>query len=348
MRAFHKSAVVVGAAVALLLASSGNKPGLLAQEGASRPGLAWPSPPAPAAIRFLSVLPRPGGESGNGSLFRSLGRVVSSKPAERMVRPLGVAAHQGLVYVADPGSHALLIYDIERNSVHRIAKAGNDALESPVGVAIGGENVYLADSSLKKVSVYDRHGRFLRTFTDEAFARPTGLAFNEKLGRLYVADTAAHQVLVFNANGKLERRVGQRGTAAGEFNYPAHLWSGADDSLLVVDSLNYRVQVLSNQGNVESLFGRLGDTSGEFASPKGIAADSQGHVYVVDSLFGCIQIFNRKGELLLTFGENGTGPGQFWLPAGIFIDDKDRIYVADSYNQRVQVFEFLGEPGEER
>jgi DNA-binding beta-propeller fold protein YncE len=347
MRAFYKSVVVIGSTIALL-GSGGSRPELYAQESASRLTLVWPSPPAPAAIRFVSVLPRPGAEPGHGSLFRSLSRVVVNKPAEGMVRPLGVAAHGGLLYVADPGSHAMWIFDIDRNSIHRIAKAGNDALESPVAVAVSGENVYLSDSSLKKVSVYDRHGRFIRTFTDQAFERPTGLAFDEKSRRLYVADTSAHQVLVFQSDGKLERRVGQRGNEAGEFNYPTHLWFGADGSLFVVDSLNYRVQILGNQGALESMFGHLGDSSGEFASPKGIAADSRGHLYVVDSLFGCVQIFNRQGELLLTFGENGTGPGQFWLPAGIFIDERDRIYVADSYNQRVQVFEFLGEPGEGR
>jgi DNA-binding beta-propeller fold protein YncE len=348
MRACCKSVVVIGSAMALLFPTAGSKPGLYAQESASRPALVWPGAPASAVIRFVSVLPRPGAVAGRGSFFRSLGRVVSSKVDEGMVRPLGVAARQGLLYVADPGSHALWIYDLERNSVHRIVKAGSDSLESPVGVAVGRENVYVADSSLKKVSVYDRHGRFIRNFTEETFQRPTGLTFDEMSGRLYVADTAAHQVLVFSADGRLNRRLGQRGTEAGEFNYPAHLWSGADGSLFVVDSLNYRVQILKREGQAESVFGRLGDSSGEFAAPKGIATDSHGHLYVVDSLFGCVQIFNRKGELLLTFGENGSGPGQFWLPAGIFIDEKDRIYVADSYNQRVQVFEFLGEPGEER
>jgi DNA-binding beta-propeller fold protein YncE len=351
MTNWNRSALVMASALGLLCAFGGTNP-LLAQRRSAgtteATALAWPAPPAPAAVRFVETLPRTD-DSGHGSFLRTLGRVFSlSRKPEGIVRPLGIAAHDGVLYVADPGSHALLIYDMKHNRFRRIDKAGKENLASPVGVAAGGDQIYVSDSALKKVFVYDKRGRFLRVFTEEPLERPTGLAFDQRSGRLYVADTIAHQVLVFSTRGKLENRLGRRGTAAGEFNYPTHLWLDRTASLFVIDSLNYRVQIFRNDGSVETAFGHQGDSSGTFASPKGIALDSQGHLYVVDALFDSVQIFNRQGGLLLTFGERGTRPGQFWLPSGIFIDDQDRIYVADSQNQRVQVFEFLGEPGNVR
>lgn len=307
--------------------------------------LVWPGPPAHAAIRFLKSVPDPDGSTGRRRpFFQRLGRAFFSKSDEGMVRPLGLVAKNGILYVADPGGHALLVFDVQQNSLQRITKAGSELLVSPVDVALGNDRVFLSDSSLKRILVYDRKGRFLKIFAERDLERPTGLAFDEKSGKLYVTDTAKHQVRIYGPDGKLEKTFGRRGTREGEFNYPTHLSLGADGVLFVVDSLNYRVQTFRPDGVFVAEFGHHGDGSGDFASPKGLATDSRGHVYVVDALFDAVQVFDRHGQLLLSFGERGTAPGQFWLPAGVFIDEKDRIYVADSYNQRVQIFEFMGEP----
>jgi DNA-binding beta-propeller fold protein YncE len=335
-------------AIAGLCVAAGLKTGAQAVPSETRPDqqetLVWPAPPAAPAIRFVATLPRLDAKSGGGSFFTALGRIVASGPKAAMARPLGVAASRGVLYLTDPGGHALFVYDIGKNSVQKISRAGNDNLESPIGVIGGAERIFVSDSALRKIFVYDLRGRFLKTFTDHELARPTGLAFDEKSRKLYVADTAAHQVLVFGDDGVLQKAWGSRGSGPGQFNYPTHLWLDRDGSLLVVDSMNYRVQIFRSDGGFAGEFGHQGDASGEFASPKGVAADSDGHVYLVDALFDSVQIFNRHGELLLTFGERGAGPGQFWLPAGIFVDEKNRIYVADSYNQRIQMFEFLGVP----
>ena len=302
----------------------------------------WPNPPALATIRFVTSLPNSADSSNRKPFFQRLGKSLFAKAPEGMTRPLGLVASEGILYVADPGGHALLIFDLGRQSFQKITKADSELLESPVGVAVGKDRVYVSDSSLKRIFIYDRHGRFLRTYADRDLDRPTGLALDERSGRLYVADTATHQVRIYGQNEKLEKTFGTRGMGEGEFNYPTHLSLDGEGHLLVVDSLNYRIQIFQPDGTFLAQFGHHGDSSGDFASPKGIAADSRGHLYVVDALFDTVQIFDRQGELLLNFGERGVGPGQFWLPAGIFIDNQDRIYVADSYNQRIQVFEFLG------
>jgi DNA-binding beta-propeller fold protein YncE len=337
----------VSAGLGVTLRPEGIEPASGAPAAASGP--VWPAPPARPSIRFSeTVLSREHPAERRGSLLRRLGRVLFTKTPDAVVRPIGVVAKNGILYVTDPGSHALVVSDLAQGSVQQITRAGGDSLVSPVGVAVGADRVFVSDSSRQRIYTYDRKGRFLRTFAASGLVRPTGLAVEEATGRLYVADTGAHQVRIYRPDGELERTLGRRGTAEGEFNFPTYLSLDAGGRLSVVDSLNYRIQTFGADGSLVATFGRHGDGSGDFSSPKGIASDSRGHLYVVDALFDAVQIFDRQGRLLLAFGARGVGPGQFWLPSGIFIDERDRIYVADSYNRRIEIFEFVGAPDAER
>lgn len=315
--------------------------------GGAAAGRVWPQPPARPVVRFVETIGSPRDLGARTSLFGRLGHALLGRGDERLIRPAAVAVtgagKDRTIYVADPGARALyVVTGSGRASVRKIAKAGEQPLVSPVGVAAGNRLVYVSDSVLKRIFVFDRKGRFLRAFGGGELARPTGLALDQRLGRLYVADTAAHRIVAYDEDGRQQTSFGARGIGDGQFNYPTHLGLDAAGSLHVVDSLNYRVTRFDPGGAFLAKFGRHGDGSGDFASPKGISVDTRGYVYVVDALFDAVQIFESTGRLLLTFGERGVGPGQLWLPSGVAVDGS-RIYVADSYNQRLQVFEFVGD-----
>ena len=111
-----------------------------------------------------------------------------------------------------------------------------------------------------------------------------------------------HRVLVYSLQGKLLRTIGTRGTAPGQFNFPAHLTVDRDGNLFVVDTLNFRVQVFDPEGNVFRFFGEAGESLGKFARPKGVAVDRRGIVYVVDAEMANVQMFNDRSQLLMSFG----------------------------------------------
>src|SRR3989338_8697953 len=173
------------------------------QEGLGSPeSLVWPSPPEPPTIRFLTRIPGPEEPSGRKALFKGLGKVILAKPKEGgMIRPLGVVANKGVLYVTDPGARALFIFDLERNSVQKITQADSDLLVSPIGIALHANRIFVSDSYLRRILVYDRRGRFVKTFAELPLQRPTGLALEERSGRLYVTDTAAHQVRIYSQDG---------------------------------------------------------------------------------------------------------------------------------------------------
>jgi DNA-binding beta-propeller fold protein YncE len=300
--------------------------------------LAWPAPPAEPVVRHVRAIAGPEGWGITPSLFGRIVDALSGKQDERFVRPTGVAEHEGVLYVADPGAPALWIVDAPQNRVTRVDRVADAPLVSPVAVALGPEgSVFVADSVLKKVFRLDRAGKLLEVAAAE-LARPAGLAYDDDRRELYVADSAAHRVAVFGAGGALVRAFGERGAGDGEFNGPTHIAFERGGALLVTDALNYRVEAFDRAGRFLWKMGRQGDGSGDFAAPKGVASDGAGHVYVVDALFDTVQVFDTAGALLFSFGERGTRDGQFWLPGGLFIGPQGEIYVADAYNRRIQEF----------
>lgn len=310
--------------------------------------LVWPQPPERARIRFIKAVARPQDLGIQPSFWKRLGEIIVGKEEEWFIRPTAVAATEQAIYVADPGAQALVVLDPRAGRFRRIREAGRQRLVSPVAVAVGpGDRVYLADSYLAKVFVYDAGGKLTGTVTDPNLRRPAGVAYDGTRDRLYVADSAAHRVWIFAGDGRPVGAIGQRGSGRGEFNFPSHVAVDQRGTLYVTDALNFRVQIFRADGSFAGQFGRHGNSSGDFAMPKGVALDSEGHIYVVEALFDAVQIFDRQGRYLLTFGERGVGPGQFWLPGGIFVYGPDRIYVADSYNQRIQIFEYLAGGGDD-
>ena len=328
--------------LALLLAAcdpAGGPPGEAEPPPVSRDVTrVWPLPPAEPRIKYLFGFRQPEDFGLAPSFFGRVWEVLVGKDVRGMVRPYGVAVQEDRVAVADPGLRSVHVFDLDSETYERWSEAGNEALRSPVGVALGADRVFVADSERAQVLGLDEEGELL--FAIEDAARPTGLAFDPAGRRLYVADTMGHRVLVYDEAGSPLFAFGRRGTGEGEFNYPTHLTLRAG-KLYVNDTMNFRVQVFGLDGGHILTFGRHGDASGDFAQPKGIGVDGEGHVYVADSLFDRVQVFGPDGSFLLAFGEPGREPGSFWLPAGMFVHG-DRIYVADSYNQRIQVFEFLG------
>jgi DNA-binding beta-propeller fold protein YncE len=269
-------------------------------------------------------------------------------PAEirRMVRPYDIAADsQGRLIVTDPGAPAVHIFDFKKQKYQNLTGSKKEEFKSPIGVAVDAEdNIYVSDSELGKIFVFDGHGKFRHYLGDIKgegyFKRPTGLAIDSASKRIYVTDTLRNAVYSLDFDGNILGHFGKAGEAAGEFNYPTEIQVRGDE-LIVADAMNFRVQIFDRNGTYRQQFGHLGNVTGAMFRSKGLALDSEGNIYLADAFLDIVQVFNRKGDLLFYFGAPGTGAAQFQLPAGVHIDRDNKVYVADSYNRRVQVFQYI-------
>jgi DNA-binding beta-propeller fold protein YncE len=241
------------------------------------------------------------------------------------------------------------MFDIPGSKFKVFGQSGAGILSKPIGIDVSesGE-VFVIDTTAKRVVVYDADGKYLRTFGGKSlFERPTGLAVSN--GQVYVSDTGrvtsqgeqGHKIEVFDAkSGEHLSTIGKRGVNDGEFNFPLMIETDKNGELYVIDSANFRVQRFDAEGKYSSSFGKVGTQFGNFSRPKGIAVDDEGKIYVVDTAFANFQIFNNEGQLLMFIGNRSSRnePGSFALPAGIDVDEDGRIYVVDQAFGKIEVF----------
>jgi outer membrane protein assembly factor BamB len=317
-------------------------------------GLVWPQPPEvprylyagalTGEANFVSANGKPEGRAK--SLLRWLvGLDGAVKQPVVLQRPaMGVADEAGRIYVSDASRQGVYVFDAPAGELKVWEYAEpNRRFVAPSGLArLADGTLAVADAQLGVVARLDPRGAPLASIGRGLLKRPTGVAADAATGHLFVADTYAHDIKVFDAAGQLLATFGARGEAPGEFNYPTYLAYSAGE-LYVTDTMNSRVQVLdAATGAPLRALGTRGLFVGNLVRPKGVAVDSERNVYVVESYYDHLLVYDRTGRFLMGFGGVGLGSGKFYLPAGVWVDERNRVFVADMFNGRVMVFQFLG------
>jgi DNA-binding beta-propeller fold protein YncE len=235
-------------------------------------------------------------------------------------------------------------------------------LSEPTGVAVDDEgNVYVAEFTNHRVSVFSRSGEFLRAFGKDvipgnagtgsevctasckagvasgqagALNTPHGLAFDDA-DDLYVAERDNDRVSVFTPEGRFARAFGFDVDAAGG--------SGG----LEVCTTSCQTAAFSTEGG--ALFG-----------PVGLAFDDSGNLYVAEESADRISVFSPAPAFVRTFGKDvvegnaevgfevcttgcdagteSSEPGAITGPSGLAFAPNGDLYVADSDNARISVF----------
>lgn len=346
--------------LALVGCAAGTGGGVLhyhVEEGKEAQRVMWPAPPEVPRYMYAGELT---GESnfksldderrkGLQGLFNWVVGLFESQPVEVVLqRPQSGAIDEqrGRIYVTDVSRQGVYVFDQKQGRLLLWEYArGFRRFVAPIGVALGAEGeVLVSDAELGMVVRLDQEGNFVGTIGERLLKRPTGLARDPAQGLVFVADTHAHDIKVFDDAGRLLKVIGHRGEGPGEFNFPTHL-AFANGELYVTDTFNNRIQVFSREGDLSRRFGQRGLYVGNLVRPKGVAVDDEGNVYVVESYYDHLLVFNAAGQFLLGIGGTGQVAGKFFLPAGVWIDQHNRVFVADMFNGRVVIFQFLGGTG---
>ncbi len=313
----------------------------------------YPAPPDEARFIFEQTLRY----STNVQVPDKLSKLRLFATGERpeikgLVKPFGVVAHKGRVYVSDTVQRRIILFDIAGKRYLEFGLEAPGELQKPIGLDISSrDELFVADISARRIVVFDLDGNFKRFIGDPSLLkRPGGVSISPDGQKLYVIDTGgvdndAHHLYIFDAqSGELLATIGQRGTEPGNFNLPLQVATAADGTVYVVDKGNFRVQAFDEQGRYLRSFGTVGRLPGQFFSPKGIATDAAGNVYVVDTAFGNVQIFNAQGQLLMVIGQRGqsSAPGNYMLPAGVDVDEQGKVYITDQFFRKVDIFRPVG------
>lgn len=193
------------------------------------------------------------------------------------------------------------------------------------------------------VQADDRDGALRRALTGEnrtgeGLDKPYGVA--ARAGRIYVGDTAARNVIMFDLNSKKVTRIGTQDPGATRFPFGLDL--DANGNLYVLDATLKRIFVYDGDGKYLRTMGQ----DIKWSRPVGLAVDSaRKRIYAVDA--GGVDSIEHKvrvldmdsGKPLFDIGSRGDGPGELNLPRDVAIGADGLLYVVDGGNFRIQVFD---------
>jgi len=248
--------------------------------------------------------------------------------------------------VSDPEHERIVTRDAAGRITDSLTLAGR-----PISVAVDSQGrIYLGDSDLGRVSVHSQNWDLLFELGIGAgeFQLPVAISVHPDPGdgRIYVVDSASHQVRVFNSDGSPDFSIGGPGDGEGLFRYPAGIFvDAAAAEIFVVDQLNFQVQVFDLQGGYRRCIGGTNAGSGFFGrkdrplnQPQGVWVDTFGRVLISDAADGQVKVFDRNGNALAVIGDFGTGPGSLRIPMDLVVDEHQRLFVASANNSRLEVF----------
>lgn len=177
--------------------------------------------------------------------------------------------------------------------VNRFALAGSGADQTPseaISVDVGPEgNVYVL-SYADKIIVFDRDGRYIRSFARSVWNTAYDLAVDPATGQMWVVDPNNSQVVHLTASGVVSDAwtsgSGARGIA----------FRGGE--VFVSDQGGNRVNVYTPGG----AFLRTVLPSPAFSSPRGLAVGPSGNLYVSNFGDNTLRIVSATGDSIRTVG----------------------------------------------
>lgn len=303
----------------------------------------FPPAPTPPRIQWLTSIRT---QEDIGDKVNTLTSFIlgGSDFRKGIAKPFGVAAHDGVIYVADSTQGTVLTLDLERKEFDYIHddRSREGKLRMPIGLFIEPDGTkYVADGGRRQVVVFNPDNSFKRALGDGKDMKPIDVVVSD--GRVYVSDIERNRVRVYSTeDGSHLFDFGGPGRDEGKFNKPTYLAVDSQGSVYVTDLLNFRIQKFDPDGKFLSALGEAGDTVGTLARPRGVAVDRDGHIYVLDAAFENAQIFNQEGEPLMFFGGAGVGRGKMYLPVKVYIDYEHvpyfQRYVEDGFEVEYLVF----------
>jgi DNA-binding beta-propeller fold protein YncE len=252
----------------------------------------------------------------------------------------------GDLYVTDAGKNAVTIFN-ERGSP-LFTFSDSEHLREPGKAILDREgNILVIDQDVSRIKVFSYRGQFLRNLElpgheGKGDVAITAIAYDADWN-LYVGDSRAGQVLVFDLAMKLKARIGRKGLGGGQLTAIAGIAFFGDD-VYVADMESTAVQVYTRYGRYLRGWGYHDVGTHNVSLPQGLAVDPKGRVVLIDTLRQEIKYFDAAGNMIDRFGGLGAGPGDVRFPVDVAIDRKGRLCVVDRGNFRIQILSVVEAP----
>ena len=199
------------------------------------------------------------------------------------------------------------------------------------------------------IFVVDKSGRIQRFAADGTYETawhmpdtsagfPVGLSQHPD-GRIFVADTHCHRVMVFARDGTELGSFGKLGTAPGAFLLPTDVAFDARGNIYVSEyGGNDRISVWSAEFECLGVLGAEPIAGRRLSRPSGIGIDAEQTLWIADACNHRLVRMSLDGRVLGVFGEFGDEPGQLRYPYDLCITSNQTILVCEYEGHRLQWF----------
>jgi thiol-disulfide isomerase/thioredoxin len=281
---------------------------------------------------------------------REVGRYGSGHPgfedgaanAASFRDPQGLVASDTTIYVADTGNHAIRAIELASGQVTTIAGTGSrgrilgvsaearsTALASPWDLVLVDDVLAFANAGSHQLGALDpQRGILARlagtgaealedsTAMHAAMAQPSGLAYDEESGRIFIADSETSSVR-FLQLGETPQLTTLVGAGLFDFGYKNGPFSEArlqhclglsvrGNQVVVVDSYNARLAALDlaagELSDVDNGFTCVDAVCLPLAEPAGVHHDGDTRLLVSDTNNHRLLIYDRDARTTATFG----------------------------------------------
>lgn len=270
------------------------------------------------------------------------------------------------MYIADTGNKRIVVINSLDGSFVQEVKC--DKFQSPKGVFVTENNIYVADSVAQLVFKFDHAGTLIREYgrpTEPLYGKST--EFNPikiavaSSGYMYiVSDGTSNGLVTINDYGEFMGFVGINNATFSLRKYLYNIFVSGTDLAAQKPPVPTNVSI-GNNGNVYTTNTNIAETfkrlniSGVNTLDAGtyyptetvtdIAISHDNYTYIC-TLEGDIYEYDIKGNLLFKFNtKDNSNLGVFGLNNGlnsIEIDEKGNIYVMDTSKSRIQIYQRAG------
>ena len=244
--------------------------------------------------------------------------------------PMYIAfSDNGDMFVTSDTDHCIHVYDSSGKKKTTIGSYGSGELQfqSPYGIAISGEVVYVAESGGNRIHKLTTGGEFLGTFgqngsDDGQFNGPHGINISPE-GKMYVAENYNSRIQVFHSDWTLSHIIDGKVSGDGSFNSPYGIAFDISGDVHVTGCSSNSVTVFTPSGQ----FVRKYDQT-HLNCPIGIAIDSAGYSLVANYFSSSLSIYDPSGRFIHSI----VG---FILPIGVSVSPDGSVWVSNHSNSRL-------------
>jgi YYY domain-containing protein len=238
---------------------------------------------------------------------------------------------RGRIWIADFGNSRLRVYDAQGGLLGGWGGrgAGTFGLREACGLAISGDDLYVADTWNGRVQRYTLEGEWKATAP--GFYGPRGVAVAPDK-TVWVSDTGNNRVQHFDPDLNLLGTTGKKGAGDGEFQGPIGIAVGQSGSVYVADVGNRRIVVLKSGGEFERAYpfpgwAQPGEPDLEVGPGETLfASDPEANVVIE---------LDAKGKVIASRGMDDAHKALV-RPTGVAIDRRKSIlYIVNSGNNTV-------------